>query len=405
MRDRRHLLTLWALVLFTVPAVASPAANPTAKSDQFTPLIASAHTPNARPFLGTDNRIHIVYELLLTNTNATPATLQTIDVVDASSPSTVLAGYSGKQLLTHLRSTNGAPVTDTTIEFNGSRLFLLDIALDQSASLPAHLAHHLELLGGATPAREPATPTHLSYTAAPITLLHKLPTIGPPLRGKGWVVLNGCCGLTGAHRSTGLAINGDIFYAQRFAIDWMLLDKEGRLIHGDAANVRNYTAYDADVIAVADATVVSTRNDLTDQVPGVMPDPKTINLENVDGNHVVLNLGDGVFAFYAHLQKGSVLVSPGDHVKRGQLLGKLGNTGNTSGPHLHFHLMEGASELGSNGIAYAIDHFDFAGQISAQQFQDAKDLEGVWNKGLLPTPSPRHDQFPLDLDIIDFPTR
>jgi hypothetical protein len=401
MRDRRHLLTLWALVLLTVQAVASPVAN----SDQFTPLIASAHSPNARPFLGTDNHLHIVYELLLTNTNATPATLQSIDVVDASSPSTVLAGYSGKQLLTHLRSTNGAPVTDATIEFNGSRLFLIDIALDPSASLPASLTHHLELLGGVGPSREPATPAHHSYIAAPITLLHKLPTIGPPLRGNGWVVLNGCCSPGGAHRSTGLAINGDIYYAQRFAIDWLRLDKEGRLMQGDVANVHSYTAYDADVIAVADATVVSTRNDLTDQIPGVMPDPKTINIENVDGNHVVLDLGDGVFAFYAHLQKGSVLVSPGDHVKRGQLLGKLGNTGNTSGPHLHFHLMEGASELGSNGIPYGIDHFDLAGQVSAQEFQDAKDLEGAWNKGLLPTPSPRHDQFPLDFNVIDFPTR
>jgi hypothetical protein len=401
MRDRRHLLTLWALVLLTVPVVASAAASP----DHFTPLIASAHTPNARPFLGTDNRLHIVYELLLTNTNATPATLQTIDVVDASSPSTILAGYSGKELLTHLRSTSGAPVTDATIEFNGSRLFLIDIALDPSAPLPAHLVHHFELLGGATPAREAAPPAHLSYTAAPIALLHKLPTIGPPLRGKGWVVLNGCCSPGGAHRSTGLAINGDIYYAQRFAIDWMLLDKEGRLMHGDIANARSYTAYDADVIAVAAATVVSTRSDLTDQIPGVMPDPKTINIENVDGNHVVLDLGDGVFAFYAHLQKGSVVVSPGDHVKRGQLLGKLGNTGNTSGPHLHFHLMEGASELGSNGIPYLIDHFDLAGQVSAQEFQDAKDLEGAWNKGLLPIPSPRHDQFPLDFNIIDFPAR
>lgn len=132
-----------------------------------------------------------------------------------------------------------------------------------------------------------------------------------------------------------------------------------------------------------------------------MPDPKTITLENVDG-HVVLDLGDGVFAFYAHLQKGSVRVGSGDRVKRGQVLGKLGNTGDTSVPHLHFHLMEGPSVLGSNGIPYQIDSFVIAGQVSAADFAAATGVEGSWSKGLLRSSNPRHNQFPLDLDIVDF---
>jgi hypothetical protein len=228
--------------------------------------------------------------------------------------------------------------------------------------------------------------------------------IGPPLSGKGWAAVNGCCEAAGVHRSAGLAVNGKLYFAQRFAIDWMRLDEAGRLVHGDPSDVHSYPDYGADVLAVAHATVVDTVNTLEDQKPGTLPDPKMITIQNVDGNHIVLDLGGGVFALYAHLQKGSVKVAKGEQVKRGQVLAKLGNTGNTSGPHLHFQLMEEPSALGSNGIPYVIDSFRLAGQISVAAFAAAPGVEGDWGKGMLPTSDARHEQFPLDLNILDFPS-
>jgi hypothetical protein len=373
----------------------------TSKADDFTPLLVSPLTANARPVLGADGRMHIVYELVLTNANPTPATLRKIEVIDGSS-SKVFASYEGQQLLSHLRTTARVPPEGPEIEFNGTRLVLIDLSLDASTALPGRLLHHIELRGGGTPSPQPTTPVPLSYTVAPLELLRKLPHIGPPLSGKGWVALNGCCAPGAAHRSGSLSVNGKIYFAQRFAIDWMQLDNAGRLVHDDASDVRNYPGYGADVNAVADGTVVETLNDLEDQKPPTLPDPQTITLQNVDGNHVVLDLGDGVFAFYAHLQKSSVRVASGDRVKRGQLLAKLGNTGNTSGPHLHFHLMEGSSVLGSNGIPYVMDSFAFAGQVPAKEFAAATGVEGDYGKGLASTPSPRHGQFPLDLDIVNF---
>jgi hypothetical protein len=216
------------------------------------------------------------------------------------------------------------------------------------------------------------------------------------------VAINGCCGVNGVHRSTGLSVNGEIYFAQRFAIDWMRLDESGRIVHGDPSDVHNYADYGAPVLAVADGTVAETLNSLDDQKPGTLPDPSTINIQNVDGNHIVLDLGGGVFAFYAHLQKGSVSIAVGDHVRRGQVLGKLGNTGNTSGPHLHFHLMEGRSPLGSNGIPYMLNSFALAGQVSEAQYAAAPGVEGVWNQGLASSPSPRHNELPLDLNIVNF---
>src|SRR6266849_1776311 len=65
----------------------------------------------------------------------------------------------------------------------------------------------------------------------------------------------------------------------------------------------------------------------------------------------------GALAPYAHLQRANVKVTAGSKVKSGDLLGKVGNTGNTSAPHLHFHVMDGPSPLLSNGIPYIISHF------------------------------------------------
>lgn len=394
MRIQRRLPLLFVIALLSAHASSRP--------DQFTPLVASALTKNTRPFLGTDGRVHVVYELVLINTSPTPATLKKIEVLDGSDLSKVLGSYGGQELLSCLRSTGRVPAENPTIEFNSTRLLLIDLSLDPAIALPEHLMHHIEVLGAPSPGPKPATPVFLSYTVAPLEISRQLPVIGAPLSGKHWVAVNGCCGADSIHRSSSLSVNGGIYFAQRFAIDWMRLDEGGRFVHGDPADVHNYDSYGADVLAVADGTVVETLNDLDDQKPGTLPDPKTITLQNVDGNHIVMNLGDGVFAFYAHLQKNSVRVSPGERVKRGQILGKLGNTGNTSAPHLHFHLMEGTSVLGSNGIPYQIDSFSITGRVSAADFAAASGVEGDWNKGLFPNLSPRHNQFPLDLDIVDF---
>jgi hypothetical protein len=270
--------------------------------------------------------------------------------------------------------------------------------------LPDRLVHRVTLLGGPSPAPTPQTPASLSYVVAPFTVTAKLPTIGPPLRGKGWVAFNGCCELSGAHRPSSATVNGRIYFAQRFAIDWLRLDEQGRLLNGDPGDVHSFFDYGADVLAVADGTVVATLDGLDDQRPGKLPDPKTITLANVDGNHIVIDLGNGVHAFYAHLLRGSIRVSRGDRVKRGQVLARLGNTGNTSGPHLHFHLMDGPSPLGSNGLPYVIDSFEVAGALPAARVAASTNLEGQWNQGLRP-PVPRHGQLPLDLVVVDFPPR
>ncbi|MFL6552343.1 MAG: M23 family metallopeptidase [Chthoniobacterales bacterium] len=374
-----------------------------ASADVFTPVIASTLSLEAHPIRGTNGAYHVVYELLLTNTKSFPATIRSIDVLAGASGSEVITSFSGADLLGRLRTLAPEPAKDAIIEPNAARLFYIELTFGDAAHIPKVLEHRLHLIGAPNPG--PAKPQPLDYVVAPLKIGDDKPLIiSPPLAGAGWVAANGCCNPGIVHRGSVLSVNGALYDAQRFAIDWMRFDEHGRLVHGDLADVHNYSDYGADVLAVADGRVVSTLNNLDDQVPGHLPDPSRITIHTVDGNHVVLDLGGGRFAFYAHLQKNSVRVKPGDEVKKGLVLGKLGNTGNTSAPHLHFHVMNRPSPLASDGLPYLIDAFDFAGQVDIAAFEAAPDIRGDWGKARVAKPERREREFPLDANIINFPS-
>ncbi|MGH7229780.1 MAG: M23 family metallopeptidase, partial [Nitrospiraceae bacterium] len=370
--------------------------------DAFTPVTVSPMGTSHSPVLGTDGLYHVVYELQVTNTKVAPATLRRIDVLDADAPSHILASYMDQDIIVRLRTLQPQPAESAVIEPNTSRLFYIELAFRQLDEVPHAITHHLYVLGAANPGT--STPTPLDYTVGRISLDRApLPVLGPPLVGDGWVAANGCCNSGIVHRGSFQGVNGGLHDAQRFAIDYMRLNAQGELVHGDPSDVHDYVDYGGDVLAVADGTVVATLNHLHDQKPGTLPDPTSITLETVDGNHVIIDIGHGLYAFYAHLQKDSVTVHLGQHVKKGMVLGKLGNSGNTSAPHLHLHLMNGPSVLGSDGLPYLIDNFDLAGQIDVKAFDESPTLTGYWGEGRLKKVIPERDRFPLNLNIVNFP--
>jgi hypothetical protein len=158
-------------------AVASTALAAPQKPDEFTPVVVSTLTPNAEPVLGSDGKQHVVYELVLTNTNVTTATLQKVEVVDAARPSRVVAQYAGSDLLKRLHATNNTPAKDTEIEWNGTRLLLLHLVFDPIAAIPRRLEHRLILLGAPGPYRQPVTPVSLRYTVAPLNISVTIPEL------------------------------------------------------------------------------------------------------------------------------------------------------------------------------------------------------------------------------------
>lgn len=384
-----------------VAAAARAGTMSTRAADVFTPVVVTPMGLRHAAVLGTDGLYHLVYELELTNAKPAPATLQRIDVLDAAAPAHVLASYQGRSLVDSLRTLQPRPAESAVIESNGSRLFYIELAF-KPGEVPKAIVHRLYLLGAANPGpHTPATP--LAYTVARVTVSRMpLPVLAPPLAGSGWVTANGCCNNLIIHRGSFQTVNGGLYDAQRFAIDYLRLNAQGELVHGDPGRVEDYVDYGAKVLAVADGTVVETLDNMDDQKPGTLPDPATITLQTVDGNHVVINIGHGLYAFYAHLKKGSVTVHVGEHVKQGMVIGRLGNSGNTSAPHLHFHVMDSPSVLGSDGLPYLIHRFDLAGQVDVETFEQSETLAGQWGKRF-PKAIPETNRFPLNLNIVDFP--
>ncbi len=119
--------------------------------------------------------------------------------------------------------------------------------------------------------------------------------------------------------------------AQRFAYDFVV-HKDGKSHSGDGARLTDYHCWDRAILAPADGTVVARVDGLPDQAIG------ETDAQRPAGNHVVLDLGEGEFVFLAHLRRGSVTVEAGERVRSGQEIGRCGNSGNTSEPHLHMHM-------------------------------------------------------------------
>jgi murein DD-endopeptidase MepM/ murein hydrolase activator NlpD len=140
---------------------------------------------------------------------------------------------------------------------------------------------------------------------------------------------------------------------QRFAYDF-LQRKNGVSHKGDGKTNAQYYCFGQPILAPGAGTVAAVVDSVPDMNPGSR-DPA-----HPFGNHVVIDHGDGEFSVLAHMQKGSIRVTPGQTLAAGDTLGACGNSGNTSEPHLHFHLQNrptvGAAEgLPAYFIAYSAD--------------------------------------------------
>ncbi len=123
---------------------------------------------------------------------------------------------------------------------------------------------------------------------------------------------------------------------QRRALDLCAQNAKGQTHTSDGAKNTDYFVYGAPVVAAAAGTVLVVIDGVPDN------DPPRMNRDIVPGNLIVIDHGNGEYAHYAHLVPGSARVRAGQRVKAGDVLGSVGNSGNSSEPHLHFHVQDGA---------------------------------------------------------------
>jgi Peptidase family M23 len=355
-----------------------------------TPIVARVDNVPI-PVKGSDNRFHVAYELTLVNFTGATASLQRLNVLDARSRA-VVASLDAGQFAQRLAVASSRSSASAELGPSQTGLVYLHLTFDDPSAIPATLTHELTLTLNGQPVTETVAPTAVN---PPTNLV-----LAPPLKGGRYVAGDGCCDSIRHVRAT-LPLNGHLYNGQRFAIDWELLDAQGRIHTGDPKVLQNYAIYGQPVYAVADATVIAAVDGMPDSPPGALP--ANIGIEQADGNHVVLDLGNGHYALYAHLAPNSVKVVQGQRVRQGDVLGLVGSSGNSSEPHLHFQVSDGPNPLASNGVPYLIGQF-----VSSQRgvSTEAFDQAIVDGQPLALQPldgSSQHvSALPLDLSIVDF---
>jgi hypothetical protein len=184
-----------------------------------------------------------------------------------------------------------------------------------------------------------------STAVVPIETYHQKAALIFPFRGKGIILQGGAT--NGGHRNR----------SGSFAIDaFGLNDAWSIQVPGNGKANADYLGWGRPIIAPADGMIVRKRDDRPDQPAGDESNPKYYADEfrklggGDPGNHLVIDHGNREFSMIAHFMAGSMRATVGDHVKQGRVLGKLGHSGDTTAPHVHYQLQSGPDWQNADGL-------------------------------------------------------
>ena len=343
---------------------------------------------------GTDGRRHVEYDLAITNTFSEDVTLTSLTV---RRPRGARLLRLDGQALAGVTITVLATPSTATVEPSQTVVIVVDVVLRRGARVPARLTHRVDytfpadaLFHQLIGSRHVDGPVLRVKRRRPIV-------VSPPLRGSGWMAINACCEPS-SHRSFVLAADGDLVTPEVFAIDF-IREQDGVVAEGDGSQNSQWVGHGEPIFAAAGGRVVRAVNDMPEIPPGLpVSENTTLSTTNsLGGNGVLIRMRRGVYALYGHMVPGSLQVRRGDRVRTGQRLGLLGNTGNTSAPHLHFGLIDGRGRgglLSSNSLPFVIDRFTYGGQAETSPTGPEVTITG--------NPRPVRNAYPLANSVANF---
>lgn len=309
----------------------------------------------------TNQKPLIVYELHIINNGSTTQRIGRIEAKDENDRQ--LMAYSGSKLVENsFVYKEGKRIKENEVELEpGMGVFVyMWIVLDKNSPLPTNLTNQI----WATQVNTDKSKVKMN------TLTYNLPVrkepppvLGAPLKGDHWLAVASIAN-DSYHRRTILPVEGNFYLAQRFAIDWEKIHPNGWEFKGNMHKNKNWLAYGHEVLAVDDGTIVNMRDAIpADNTPPGLPNPPP-NFTDTPGNFVILKIqqnGRDYYVLYAHMQPKSIKVHLGDTIKKGQVIGILGNTGNSGAPHLHLQVSDANDPIKSNGLPFVFEKFKFMG--------------------------------------------
>ena len=384
---------LLLVLLAALGASAGLAQPPSALRQSFDVRIPVPPTPFK--ILG---KVQLVYELHISNFSRDELELTRLEVLDVRARRAPLGDFKGLELASRIArpGTRLDPSSRRTLAPGTHAVLYLWLTLDSTDATPAALKHRIEFdVIRATP----ATPERAVVEGA-VTGVETMPAVvlDPPLRGGPWAAIYDDSWERG-HRRSLFAVGGRAQIPARLAIDWVKLDKDGKSARGDSERIANWYGYAADVLAVADGVVADTRDGVAESPTLADASAPRRTLDEGSGNYVALDLGRGRFAFYEHLKPGSIRVKVGDRVRSGQVIAALGYTGDSTGPHLHFHVSDANATLAAEGRPFALRGFTLLGAYpTIEAFAEGK----PWSPPLPGVVHRRHAEMPAPLSVVEF---
>ena len=306
----------------------------------------------------------LVYELHITNFDTVRLMLKRIEIFASAESSSPLITFENDKLSAAMTrvgaamtmsggSTGAADARE--IDPGGRNVVFVWIELPPNHPVPASVRHRM-IFSSAQPGASEATEATLEDFQVAVSQ-DSAPVLSPPFDGGIWFAGDGPVNDSN-HRRSIFAIDGHIYLPERFAIDWIKVGANGDSRHEGSTKNENWWGWGEPVLAVADGKITEVVDEFPDNTPRVLP---PVTLDNIAGNHIILQIAPNRFVTYAHLQRGSVKVRAGDSVRRGDVLALLGNSGNTTGAHLHLQVTDRNSVLQSEGVPFVFADFTYLG--------------------------------------------